>query len=253
MKKCSILFGILLAVFSLIFYQSCEIEEDDKPDKIDTCQSTVTDYDGNTYKVVKIGNQCWMAENLKVTHYADGKEIPHVKSEDAWCNLDYNDKAWCKAWYYYDNSWSKGDTCGLLYTWAAAMNGAASSNSNPSALQGVCPDGWHLPSNDEWEELEIFISNDGHSGSVGEALKAKSGWGVRYNGTDDYGFSAHKMLNRTSTGEFVPISLAGGTNWWSSTESNTGQAVYRVIYRGGGLHKDDTRKDHGLPVRCLRD
>jgi len=107
---------------------------------------TVTDYDGNTYNTVQIGNQVWMAENLKVTHYSDGTEIQLVEDKSAWETLSHTDKAYC----YYNNISSNGKTYGALYTWAAVMNGAGSSNTNPGRVQGVCPDGWHLPSDAKW-------------------------------------------------------------------------------------------------------
>src|SRR6056297_2140139 len=101
---------------------------------------SVQDYDGNWYHTVPIGNQCWMKENMRVTHYEDGTEISHVTGDTEWDNLTETDKAWC----YYNNSDSLGNIYGALYTWAAAMNGAASSNDNPSGVQGLCPDGWNL-------------------------------------------------------------------------------------------------------------
>nr|MDA3821321.1 FISUMP domain-containing protein [Bacteroidales bacterium] len=103
---------------------------------------TVTDYDNNTYNTVKIGNQWWMAENLKTTHYANGTEIQLIENTSTWAALGFEVKAMC----YYDNSSTNANTYGALYNWAAAMNGANSSYSNPSLVQGVCPAGWHLPS-----------------------------------------------------------------------------------------------------------
>ena len=96
---------------------------------------TVDDYDGNTYKTVKIGTQWWMAENMKSTHFSDGTEISLIENNASWGNLDFSDKAYC----YYDDSVSRANTYGALYTWAAAMNGAESSELTPSYVQGVCP------------------------------------------------------------------------------------------------------------------
>ena len=89
--------------------------------------NTITDYDGNTYHTVKIGNQWWMASNLETTHYADGSEIPRVESKAVWEALDSEDSAYC---YYNNNSSQEAFTYGALYTWAAALNGAESSDSN---------------------------------------------------------------------------------------------------------------------------
>ena len=112
------------------------------------------DYDGNKYQAIKIGNQWWMAENLKTTHFANGTEITLVESNSAWDALGYDDKAYC---YYNNNENGEVSTYGSLYTWAAAMNGTTSSDNNPSGVQGVCPSGWHFPSDDEWKQLEIHL------------------------------------------------------------------------------------------------
>jgi hypothetical protein len=93
---------------------------------------TVGDYDGNTYKTVKIGTQWWMAENLRTTHFSNGAEITLVENNVAWDNLDFSDKAYC----YYDDLIIHADTYGALYNWAAAMNGAKSSESVPSQAWG---------------------------------------------------------------------------------------------------------------------
>ncbi len=130
-----------------------------------------TDVDGNNYSVVSIGTQIWMAENIRVTRYTDGTAIPLITDNDAWDALDNNntDKAYC----WYDNdSISYFQTYGALYTYAAAVNG----DSRGSNVQGVCPDGWHLPNEDEWTTLENYISDNGHEGSEGTALKTSSGW-----------------------------------------------------------------------------
>jgi uncharacterized protein (TIGR02145 family) len=221
------------------------------------CPSTLTDYDGNTYDVVKIGNQCWMSNNLRVRHYADGISINEVSDSANWSNLTASSKAYC--WYNNDSA-SNAETYGALYTWAAAMNGSSSSTSNPSGIQGVCPDGWHLPSDAEWEELAEYISNDngGYSTNVngwfnvGGHLKATSGWGTGYNGTDDYGFSALPGGNRFGDGSFDYIGNYG--HWWSATESGTDNAHFRYIgYDNDDFSEATDPKKGGVSVRCLRD
>jgi len=94
-----------------------------------------------------------MAENLNSTHYADG--IPLVDGTGVG---DITGNYTTKYYFYYNNdSATYADTYGALYTWAAMMNGAASSNNNPSGVQGVCPDGWHIPSDTAWKELEMYL------------------------------------------------------------------------------------------------
>jgi len=104
--------------------------------------------------------------NLRTTSYADGSAIPIVEDNTAWSELEADDKAYC----WYDNSSSNEDVYGTLYTWAAATNGGSGN------IQGICPDGWHLPSEAEWNEL---VSHLGGSGEAGYYLKEEGNdhWG----------------------------------------------------------------------------
>ena len=130
---------------------------------------SVTDIDGNVYKTVTIGNQEWMAENLKVTHYSNGDEIPYVFNGD----LNY-DSEWenltTGAYCWYLDTTINGDTInyencsGGLYNWHTAND-----------LRNVCPTGWHIPSDDEWDELTDYLAVNGNSGSEGTALKSTEG------------------------------------------------------------------------------
>ena len=135
---------------------------------------TVTDYDGNVYNTVYIGAQCWMKENLKTTHYSNGAAIM------AGVDGSHNDKYYFR--YNHDNA--NMAKYGLLYTWQATMNGAGSSDNNPSGIQGICPSGWHVPSNSEWCELENYIepgidvncNSTGYRGSMAKKLSAPREW-----------------------------------------------------------------------------
>ena len=216
-----------------------------------TNSTTITDYDNNTYNTVKIGNQWWMAENLKVTRYPNGDTIPYITDNTEWSNLGDNntDDAYC---YYNNNANNEADTYGALYTWAAAMNGASSSTTNPSGIQGACPTGWHLPSDDEWTELENYISNDSHSGTEGTALKATSGWYNSGNGTDDYIFSALPGGYRNPyDGQFFDVEHRG--RWWSATESSSSNVYYRdILYNYTDVSRSDYDKSRGFSVRCVK-
>ena len=94
-----------------------------------------------------------MAENLRTTRMADGTAIVHVPDSADWSHLGESSKAY--SWY--DNDDQNRTTYGLMYTWDAAMNGGENTDMNPSQVQGVCPDGWHLPSDAEWKQLEMFL------------------------------------------------------------------------------------------------
>ena len=140
---------------------------------------TVTDYDGNVYNTVKIGNQCWMRENLRTTHYADGTFIPVDSNPQISVGL------YCvnPPYRYAPN----GDTnnvsiYGWLYNWYAVMNGENSSYANPSGVQGVCPEGWHVPGFYEWDELGLYVKQQsafvcGDTNlNVGKSLAAAELW-----------------------------------------------------------------------------
>ena len=196
--------------------------------------NTVTDYDGNTYPTVTIGTQTWVAENLKTTHYPNGTEIPLVTDNTAWGNLGDNDTddAYC---YYENNSSSE---YGALYTYAAALN--------------ACPTGWHLPSDAEWTTLENYISNDGHSGTEGTALKATSGWSNDGNGTDNYGFTALPGGRRNYVGTFGFV--GSYSFWWSSTQTSTSTALYRGLsYSYSYVSRTSDYKSVAYSIRCVKD
>ena len=181
-------------------------------------RSTVKDTDGNIYETVQIGNQVWMAENLKVTHYSDGTAIPRIEDNKAWKKLGRTDKAYC----WYDNNIANQNTCGCLYSWSGAMNGAASSDTNPSGVQGVCPDGWHLPSDAEWT---LLIDLLGGESAAGGKLK-ESGtiyWTSPNTGaTNESGYTALPGGFRNNRGVFNSVSDEAG--FWTATESDAALA-----------------------------
>jgi len=219
----------------------------------------VTDVDGNVYQTVKIGSQWWMAENLKTTHYADGSAIPLVKSSSAWDSLGITDKAYC----WNKNSESNRFFYGGLYTWAAAMNGTASSDAFPSGVQGVCPDGWHLPGDYEWKRIEMFLGmsmaeadKEGWRGTdEGSKLKEEgtANWESPNEGaTNVSGFTALPGGYRRSGGGFHYTGYNG--TWWSSTEYSTSHAWSRymnVDYENVARYSN--YKDGGRSVRCVKD
>jgi uncharacterized protein (TIGR02145 family) len=111
---------------------------------------TVSDFDGNVYPFVTIGDQIWMAENLKVTHYSDGVPLEYT---DGLFEIDDT----LKRFFYYNDDSTNAEQYGCLYNWYASIRGTVGDSSNPSAIQGVCPENWHLPSKAEWEELIAFL------------------------------------------------------------------------------------------------
>lgn len=219
--------------------------------QFDCGTDSIQDIDGNWYQTVQIADQCWMAENLRTTRYANGTPIPHVIDSSNWDNLDTLDKAYC---YYNNDSVANAETYGALYTWAAAMNGASSSNSNPGDIQGICPHGWHLPSDDEWSELESTLDKDGNAGSKladradlweDGALEDNKAFGTS-------GFNALPAGHRFYDGDFVNKGFQA--IWWSSRADFPGAAYYRAIYSHiSAMDNSVFFKETGFSVRCMRD
>jgi uncharacterized protein (TIGR02145 family) len=194
--------------------------------------SQVTDKDGNTYKTVTINKQIWMAENLNVEHYRNGDPIPQVQDKEEWDNLTTG--AWC----YYDNNSGNGTTYGKLYNWYAV-----------SDSRGFAPDGWHVPTNDEWTKLTDFL---GGVEVAGEKMKTTSGWDEGGNGTNKSGFTAIPGGYRNHEGYFINI----GRNalFWTSTEFNSTNIWFRnVIGSIPDVYTPNYAKDFGLSVRCIKD
>lgn len=223
--------------------------------------TSILDYDNNEYKTVLIGTQVWMAENLKTTHYDDGTEITLIEDNTAWEALYYTDTAYC----YYNNSTTNADTYGALYTWAAAMNGAGTSSANPSGVQGACPAGWHLPSDEEWKQLEMYLGmsptdadNHGYRGTnEGSKLAGTNELWIDGSLEDDIdfgesGFMAIPGGYRNYDGAFKTL---GETSFfWSATEYNFTDAYFRnLLYSNAKINRNYYDKDLGKSVRCIKD
>jgi uncharacterized protein (TIGR02145 family) len=227
------------------------------------------DGDNNYYPVVQINTQLWMAENLKTTNYSNGTPIPLVNNTTSWDTLTATGKAYC---WYNDNIANKA-TYGALYTWAAAMNGAAGTNNNPSGIQGVCPTGWHLPSDAEWTQMENYLADNGYNydGTTGggidkiaKSLTSTSGWNSSSNtgavGNTDYpayrnksGFTALPGGSRSTIGPFYSI---GDFGYWWSAKGSTSTAYYRSMgydYSSETSEDNRTSKECGFSVRCIKD
>ncbi len=176
--------------------------------------------DGKSYKTIQISEKTWMAENLN--YNAEGSKC-------------YRDS--------YDNCAKYG----RLYNWETAMNGVPSSKFNPSGVQGVCPIGWHLPSDKEWT---MFVNSVGGS-SEGAKLKSTDGWNRDGNGTNDYKFSALPGGEGKNDGTF---SNAGNqVSWWSATEYDASNANRRRIGTGGIVYSGNNSKTELFSVRCVKD
>ena len=190
-----------------------------------------------------------MAENLKTTYYADGKSIPLITDNIEWQNLDDNDTD--KAYCYYDNNANNIEVYGLLYTWAAASNGI-NSETNPIGVQGVCPTGWHLPSDAEWTELS---DNLGGMSRAGDKMKeaGTSHWNSTNTGTtnESYFSALPGGMHFSFDGSFVNVGYDG--YWWGATHYDASATCRFLTHDYAGVSRYNADKSCGFSVRCLRD
>jgi uncharacterized protein (TIGR02145 family) len=208
-----------------------------------THSNTVKDIERNIYKTALIGNFWWMVENLKSTRFNDGSIIPCIKDQSIWLRLDSS--AYC----FYQNNESYADTFGFLYNWYAVNSGK------------LCPNGWRVPTDDEWKEIEGSVDTKYGIGDsiwnkmglrgfdAGQRLKSVKGWRKGVTGTDNLEFSA------LPGGERLSRFYAGGSSgfWWTSTEASTSSAYYRsLIYSFELVARDTHPKRMGFSVRCIK-
>jgi uncharacterized protein (TIGR02145 family) len=192
---------------------------------------TVTDIDGNVYRTVKIGNQIWLAENLKVKKYRDGTEIPNAIDNYQWPGQSSG--AWC----YYNNDSGNGETYGALYNWQAVNDS-----------RNLAPEGWHVPTDEEWQELADYL---GGSSVAGKKLKTTSGWSNNGNGIDEVGFGAFPGGYRNYGGFYE---MRGTAYFWSSSEGSSYDAWGRLLNGSdNGIGRLYWDKTWGFSVRCVRD
>jgi uncharacterized protein (TIGR02145 family) len=213
---------------------------------VNTVAEPVSDFDGNSYDAVQIGNQIWMKTNLKTTHYADGTAINLISDNTTWAALADNntDASMC---YYNNNASNEVATYGALYSWAAAMKG-----STTEATQGVCPTGWHLPSDTEITELITFL---GGSDLSGGKLK-ESGtthWTTPNEGAtnESYFTGLGAGYRRYDTG--VSENTKKISYLWSSTSSTETTALsLKLSYLTATTNQIAFNKSLGASVRCVK-
>ena len=186
----------------------------------------VVRFDGYDYPTVVIGEQCWFKENLRSDNYRNGDAIPGKLTNDQWTSTSSGAQA------VYENKPASLATYGRLYNWYAVKD-----------ARGLCPSGFHVPTDEEWAELEGTL---GGTSAAGAAMKTTS-WG----GTNSSGFSALPGGFRGYDGG--DFDSQGGGSWWSSSPSGT-DAWYRFLYSGlSNVFRSTNDTRSGFSVRCVRD
>ena len=215
-----------------------------------SCEEPIADVDGNFYNTVQIGDQCWMAENLKTTNYKNGTPIEYPGSDNnAWSN----DTAGAYAWYSNSIEWK--DICGALYNWNAVIN-----------TNGLCPNGWKIPSDDELKILEGTVDSQypvgdpewditGQRGlDAGGNLKeaGTTHWNSPNTGaTNSSGFTALPGGYRKTSGSFSGQGSYGF--WWSSSAIDASNAWYRYLgHNFAKVDRNNSSKSYGYSVRCIK-
>jgi uncharacterized protein (TIGR02145 family) len=207
-----------------------------------------TDIDGNVYKVIKIGNQWWMAENLKVTHYRNGDEIFFVQNASTWVGLSSG------AYGNYNDDINNGDTFGRLYNWFAVDDN-----------RNIAPEGWHIASDDEWKELEIYLGisqsqadSTGWRGSNQGGKLKESGivhWlNPNTAATNSSGFNALPGGFQNGSGSYMDLNKEG--RWWTAPESGSSNFWQRrLFFENGKIYRFGTAgyRSFGFSVSCIKD
>ena len=205
------------------------------------------------YKQAKIGNQVWMTENLNVTQFRNGELIPEAHTLQEWYNAGYYGKS---AWCYVEGDASTSGKFGFLYNWYAVND-----------PRGLAPEGWHIPSDYEWNEITDYL---GGKEIAGKKMKSKEGWngGIRFNGSNSSGFNGLPAGHLAGYDNYLSFRIIGFEGiWWSSTEYDNKNALSRYLWWGeqtlfwgetqnwpnDGLKSSNDSKISGFSVRCIRD
>lgn len=223
-------------------------------------ENAVTDVDGNAYKAVKLGDQVRMAENLRTTKFADGTAI--VLGSSLSSTTPYR--------YCPNNHENYVSTYGYLYNWPALMHNSASSNINPSRVQGICPNGWHVPSDVEWIQLTMYVKkhfaspncmgtdDENQTSCIAKAFASTTGWD---SSTRDYTPGNDPSSNNASGFAALSAGFYDGSSqgfghfgeFWTAT-CGSGFAFTRYLYSiHANVYNGYVNRYHGLSVRCVRD
>ena len=204
--------------------------------------TNISDVDGNSYKTVYIGTQQWIGENLKVSKYNDGTEIPNVTDNTQWGKLTTG------SWAYYNNSDSLGKIYGKLYNWYAV---SPTTNGN----KNVCPTGWHVPTDAEWTVLTDYLGGSSVAGGKLKEVGTSNWHSLNTDATNTTLFSALPGGLRYGSGGYC-YGVGDFGYWWSSSEYDMTNAWIRDLKGSNGIitrSLGDKGKRSGYSVRCLKD
>lgn len=240
MKRVNI-FGtqiIIMSIILIVLSAGCKKDNEEV--------TTLKDIDGNAYNIIDIGTQKWLKENLKTTKFNDGSAIPEETDGSEWINMITPGMCW------YNNDINNKSIYGGLYNWHAVSTAK------------LCPRGWHVPTDSDWKQLEIYlgmtltnVDDTGFRGSD-EGGKLKETGTVHWNSpnygaTDETGFSGRSGGFRSwNGGNFVY--MGNDSYWWSSTEMSVASSWSRGLnYNVSTIDRSGLPKYYGIYVRCIKD
>lgn len=203
-----------------------------------TTDNIVTDFDGNQYNPINIGSQIWLNKNLAVTHYNNGNPIAYLPVDGDW-KLNVSG-----AYVYPENTPALGNTYGLLYNWYAVANG------------NLCPAGWHVPSDAEWNVLTSFLGGENIAGGKLKETGLNNWLTPNTGATNESGFTAlpagyrYSSPNVWDNGSFQSVGYQG--YWWSTYDSGSAAAGRWMGYNTAATNFSAWSKIYGLSVRCLK-
>lgn len=199
---------------------------------------TIEDIDRNEYATIRIGDQTWMAENLKTSRYSNGDTIPNVTERWKWHGLTTG--AWC----YFLNDSTFNTLYGKLYNWEVAAD-----------PRNVCPKGWHVPSDTDWDQLIHFLGGPDEAGRKMKTQLKGHWYDDDRLASNESGFSSLPSGGRGLDAGFNLLTYRA--SYWSTIESNVSEEWamgYTLFWNGDGIGGDNTEnKYYGYCIRCLKD
>jgi uncharacterized protein (TIGR02145 family) len=207
-----------------------------KPVSVVNSENTVADCDGNIYHTIKIGTQVWMIENLKTTKYRDCTPIPNVKDDEAWGKLTAG--GYCD----YKNIEKNSANYGRLYNWYVIGD-----------KRGIAPQGWHVPTNDEFNTLVEYLGGESVAGGKLKEAGFANWPSPNKDATNSSGFAGLPGGNRAKSGSFYALGQYGYL--WTSTENEKNSAFNRHLLLYSGAFQDNYKdtKCAGFSIRCIKD
>ena len=223
---------------TLLILFSCSIAQ--QPIQKASSNGSVVDIDGNVYKTIKIGNQWWMAENLKVTHYRNGDVIPNITDDGEW--FDLTSGAYCN----YKNDTTNVVLYGRLYNWYTVVDG-----------RNLAPEGWHVPTDNDWQELVDYLGGNMIAGAKMKSTGTiKGGDGLWFEpnegSTNESGFSALPGGGRTY--DEVNDVVGSYAYFWTTKNYHSWYGWHRYLYYNTTeVYRYNYYNQFGFSVRCVRD